>query len=160
MSEFSKNAVECVHTCVWPSVDHSGVVGAASWCLGKQTPCFFPLTDCVTRRLLRVLRFLLCCSRHFPVVETSDSSALHVLSSIASAADPQDGPACCNCFLSDAVSVAQRRVAFFSFDELDNVGEMHPPIFFILHSLILFPTPSIFCMRISKALYHCRQICG
>ena len=34
---------------------------------------------------------------------------------------------------------------FFSFDELDSAGEMHPPIFSILHlPLIPFPTPSIF----------------
>ena len=83
-----------------PVLIRVGLSGVASWCQNKQTPCFF-LTDCVMRRLLFTSLFFF-----FPVVETSELSALHFFSSIASAAEAQDGPACCNCFHLDAVAVA------------------------------------------------------
>ena len=108
MSEFSKNVVECMHRCVWPSVDQGGVVGGGQL-VPKQTDSLFfsdGLCDetCVTCFELSALLFT--SFFFFPVVETSDSSALHFLSSIASAAEAQDGPACCNCFPLDAVAVA------------------------------------------------------
>ena len=160
VSEFSKNAVECMHTCIWPSVDHSGVVGAASWCLGKQTPCFSPWRivwrdDCyvfwdfcfVVHAIFQLLKHLIhqLCMFFLPLHRQQIHKMVPLVATVFSLMQFQ---------------WHRGEWFFFSFDELDNVGEMHPPIFFILHSLILFPTPSIFCMRISKALYHCRQICG
>ena len=131
---------------VCPVLIRVGLSGVASWCQNKQTPCFF----------WRIVWWDVC------YVFWAFCFVVHVIFLF---------PSCWNIwFISSAFSffhcIGSRGTrwsrllqlfspwcscsgieasVFFSFDELDSAGEMHPPIFSILHlPLIPFPTPSIF----------------